>query len=157
MLLNFCFRRTARINRGRKWYQLIDIIFGISRWTFFLSFIQSPAGKKHKTVKRYLIGITWDRLVDIKRRWKTVIAALETRKPYLYRYMWQRYNWLRFFKHRYQCSEKIHRFFFSHEVLASICSGAWRIGVSIYRRLKYQYRYDFLVSSTAANPIASSV
>jgi hypothetical protein len=30
----------------------------MSRWTFFLTFTQSPAVQQHKTVKRYLIGGT---------------------------------------------------------------------------------------------------
>jgi hypothetical protein len=32
----------------------MDIPLRMSRWTLFLSLIQSPAVKEHKTVKRYI-------------------------------------------------------------------------------------------------------
>jgi len=58
----------------------------------FLTFIQSPAVQQHKTVKRYLIGSTWDCLVDFKGRYKYVVPALEAELSYLYRYIRQRYT-----------------------------------------------------------------
>ncbi len=49
----------------------------MSRYIFFFIILQPPNVKKHKTVKRYLLGIIWDRLVDFKYRGKYLVAALE--------------------------------------------------------------------------------
>ncbi len=40
----------ARINRGKKWYQLIAISLRISCWILFLIIFQPPGVQKHKTV-----------------------------------------------------------------------------------------------------------
>jgi hypothetical protein len=55
----------------------MDIPLRMSRWTLFLSFIQSPEVKEHKTVKRYIIQISSHLLVIFKHRGKFVVAALE--------------------------------------------------------------------------------
>ncbi len=58
----------GRINRGRKWYQLIGFPLRMSRWNFFLIIFQPLSVHEHKTIKGYLIGSTWDCLVDFKGR-----------------------------------------------------------------------------------------
>ncbi len=45
---------------------------------------------EHKTIKGYLIGITWDCLVNFKGRYKYVVPVLEAELLYLYRYLRQR-------------------------------------------------------------------
>jgi hypothetical protein len=50
---------------------------GMSCWMLLLSFIQSPAVKEHKTVKRGIIQISSHRLVIFKHRGKFVVTALE--------------------------------------------------------------------------------
>jgi hypothetical protein len=49
----------------------------MSRWTLFLTFIQSPAVKEHETIKRYIIKVSSHHLVIVKIRSKFVLAALE--------------------------------------------------------------------------------
>ncbi len=42
-----------------------------------IAFFLPPSVTKHKTFKRYLIGITCYRSLDVKQRRKSVVAALE--------------------------------------------------------------------------------
>ncbi len=48
----------ARINRGQKWCQSIGFPLRMSRWNFLIIVFQPLSVHKHKTIKRYLIGIT---------------------------------------------------------------------------------------------------
>jgi hypothetical protein len=79
----------ARINRGRKWCQSIGFPFRMSRWSSFKIIFQPLSVQKHKTIKRYLIGITRDCLIDFKCWNKYVVMVLEA--VYLYRYLRLRY------------------------------------------------------------------
>ncbi len=81
---------SARINRGRKWYQSIGFLLRMSRWSCIFFNFQPPSVQKHKTIKRDLIGITWGCLIHFKRRNKYVVAAHEAELLYLYRYLRQR-------------------------------------------------------------------
>jgi hypothetical protein len=63
----------------------------MSRWSYFLIIFQPLSVQKHKTIKRYLIGITSDCLIDFKRWNKYLIATLEAELLYLYWYLRQRY------------------------------------------------------------------
>ncbi len=58
-------------------YQSLDITSKISRWTFFLTFLQSPAMKELKNVKRDIIQISAHNLVIFNRRGIIIVPALE--------------------------------------------------------------------------------
>ncbi len=53
---------------------------------------------------------------------------------------------LRFFQRRCKLTPGLHNEGKIRGIFLNICSGAWRTGVGIYRRLKYRYRYGFFVS-----------